>query len=330
MTAALKVFFAIGIFVILCGNPVYGAEMEDLVVLRDTLRPHSSEAYQNVYKTIPWVPRERAFVLKSLRRINTLAPGLLPRAASDETLSVYRANVRTYAKGGTRLIVVGKMVFAYPDNSFRVLLHEVAHSADSYMKLSGSGAFREVFEPKIRTARALLAKEGLTPATAAALPIGARRKRIERMVRVKTGLPSAYAAHSLAECLSEVTSFWVTPEFKYTPSPEVVRLLSPFVNERVSPNPAEVHFRQAESFMQKGQISAAINKLTEVIRAEPNFYQAYSLRGYAYLKLKKNNPGLKDLKYARDLVSPLQGSYGFYSREYKRVRTLTQAENKPQ
>ena len=324
MTGSLRFLFAIGAFIILCGNSVYGAEMEDLVVLRDTLRPNSSEAYQNVYKTIPWVPKERAFVLKSLHRINTLAPGLLPRAASDGTLSVYRANVRTYAKGGTKLIVVGKMVFVYPDFSFRVLLHEVVHSADSYMKLSGSEAFREIFEPKIKTARALLAKEGLTPAAAAALPLGERRKRIERMVRTQTGLPSAYAAHSLSECLSEVTSFWLTPEFKYTPDPGVVRLLSPFVKETALPDLTDVSFRQAKTLVQQGQIYAAINKLTEVIRADPTFYQAYSVRGYAYLKLGKNDLALKNLKRARDLVSPLQGSYGFYDREYKRVRKRTQ------
>jgi len=273
------------------------------------------------------VADERAFVLKSLRRINGLAPGLLPRAAADGTLSVYRANLRTYAKGGTRLIVVGKMVFVYPDFSFRVLLHEMVHAADSYDKLSGSAAFRNIFEPKIKAARALLAKEGLTPAAAAALPLGERRKRIERMVRTQTGLPSAYAAYSLTECLAEVASFWVTPEFKYTPSPEMVRLLGPFVRQSVPPDPADQLFREAESRLNHGDFAGAIKKASLVIKAEPAFYQAYSVRSYAYLKLKKNKLALGDLKQARDRVSPLQSSYSFYNREYKRVSKLLETRH---
>jgi hypothetical protein len=322
MTGSLRVFFAIGIFAFFCGNPVYGAEVEGLVTLRDTLRPNSSEAIQETYKTIPWTPKQRAFVLKSLRRINALAPGLLSRGAADGTLSVYRADLRTYAKGGTQLIVVDRKLFIYPDFSSRVLLHEVVHAADSYMKLSGSEGFREIFEPKIKAARALLAKEGLTPASAAAMPIGERRKRIERALRRQTGLPSAYAAHSLAECLAEVTSFWVAPEFSYLPGPDAVRLLSPFVNEAAPPDPVDVHFRQADFLLQNGQSRAAIKALTKVVQADPRFYQAFSTRGYAYLKLGKNKAGLQDLKQARDLVSPLQSSYGFYDREYKRVRKL--------
>lgn len=324
MRASLPYFFAILFFSFANSPAVLGADLQDLVILRDTLRPNSSEASSNTYKTIAWVPKERAFALKSLHRINDLAPGLLPRAASDGTLSVYRANLPTYARGGTQLIVVDRKLFIYPNYSFRVLLHEVVHSADNYMKLSGSKAFREIFEPKIKAARALLAKEGLTPALAAALPIGARRKRVERMVRAQTGLPSAYAARNLAECLSEVISFWVTPEFKYMPSADVVRLLSPFVRQPVPANPVDQHFRQAEARLRQGQVFAAVKMLTGVIRAEPNFYQAYSLRGYAYLKVKKNKAGLHDLKQARDRVSPLQNSYAFYDQEYKRVRKLVQ------
>jgi len=326
MTAPLRFFFIIGVFAILYGHTVYGAEVEDLVTLRDTLRPNSNEAMRETYKTIPWTPKQRAFILKSLRRINALAPGLLPRGAADGTLSVYRADLRTYAKGGTQLIVVDRKLFIYPDFSSRVLLHEVVHSADSYMKLSGSAAFREIFEPKIKLAQALLAKEGLTPARAAAMPIGERRKRIERALRTQTGLPSAYAAHSLAECLAEVVSFWVAPQFSYMPGPDAVRLLSPFVNEAAPPDPVDVLFRQADSLLQNGQTRAAIKTLTKVVQADPSFYQAYSTRGYAYLKLGKNKAGLQDLKQARDLVPPLQSSYGFYEREYKRVRALIQGK----
>lgn len=324
MAGLLRVFLAISVVIILCGSLAYGGEVEDLVVMRDTLRPNSSEAAMDTYKTIPWVPNERAFILKSLRRIHALAPGLLPRAASDGTLSVYRSNLRTYAKGGTKLIVIGKMVFAYPDFSFRVVFHETVHAADNYHKLSNSNAFRKIFEPKIEAARVLLAKEGLTPARAAALPLGERRKRIEKMVRTQTGLPSAYAAYSLSECLSEVVSFWLTPEFNYTPSPAVVRLLSPFVSQAAPPDPVDQLFRQAERSLRHGDFAGAAKKASQVIKADPTFYQAYSLRGYAYLKLKKNKYALRDLKKAHELVPPLQGSYAFYDKEYKRVRALVQ------
>ncbi len=326
MRASLKLFFVIFFFGIANAQVVFGAEVEDLVVMRDTPRPNSSEAERGTYKTIPWIPKERAFVLKSLRRIHTLAPGLLPRAAADGTLSVYRSNLRTYAKGGTKLIVIGKMVFVYPDFSFRVVFHEVVHAADNYHKLSNSNAFREIFEPKIKAARALLAKEGLTPSGAAALPLGERRKRIEKMVRVQTGLPSAYAAHSLSECLAEVVSFWLTPEFKYTPSPAVVHLLNPFVNQAAPPDPVDQLFREAERSLRHGDFAGAAKKASQVIKADPTFYQAYSLRGYAYLKLKKNKYALRDLKKAHELVPPLQGSYAFYDKEYKRVRNLIQAK----
>jgi tetratricopeptide (TPR) repeat protein len=307
-----------GMFLI--AQPTFGADSEDYAILRDTLKPGSPEAYKGTYKTRAWQPKERIWVQENFRRFHALAPALLPRGAADGTLSVYRANLRTYAKGSMQRIIIDDKVFLYPDYSARVLLHELVHSADSYGRLSGSDGFRKVFEPKIKKARALLQTKGLTPATAAALPIGAARKEIERAIRTQTGLPSAYAAQNLSECLSEVVSFWVMPEYKYTPDPQSVGVLQTFISEPSAPNLADINFRKAEALQRGGKIREAIKALDKTIKTDPNFYQAYSMRGYLYLALKKPRPGLADLKRARDTIPRMQRNYAFYDGEWRRVQ----------
>ncbi len=246
----------------------------------------------------------------------------MSRGASDETIAVYLADLPNYAKGGTQIIAIDEIMFAHPDYSYRVLFHEMVHAADSYDRLSNSEAFRKIFEPKIWQAIALLESEGLTPSTAAALPLGDRRKQIEDKVRVETGLPSVYAAHSLGECLAEVISHWLAPEYDYTPPLGTIALLSSFVSEPALPNLVDVRFRQAEAMLRAREFKKALGQLSTVIGDDSKFYQAYSMRGYLHLNMKRYERALQDLKQARDLVPQLNNDYGFYDREWKRVSKL--------
>ncbi len=297
----------------------------DLVTVRDTPRPGSDEAYRKTYKTLVWTPNERAVIQSQLAKIYRRAPGLLIRGAGEGTISLYRAHINTYAKGGPRLVVLSKDHFTYPDYSIRVLFHEMVHTADAYNRLSGSEAFKAIFVPKIKQARALLAQEGLTPASAAALPLDARRQKIERAVRRQTGLPSAYAARNLAECLAETISFWLTPEYRYTPPASAIDLLTPFISANSVPNPLDADYRQALVLAYAGKSDAAAAKLTQIIARDPQFYQAFSTRGYIHLKAKDFARAVQDLKQARDLISPYQTGYGFYDSEWKRVSALAKA-----
>ncbi len=311
-----------------CALAVFGASVaqsagvDDLITFQDVLRPGSDEAYRKTYKTLAWSSDERAIIQKHFQRIYALAPGLLYRGASDHSIALYRVDLPTYAKGGVQLIVIDKKAFLYPNYSTRVILHELVHTADSYGKLSGSEAFRALYEPKILAARNLLRGEGLTPSTAAALPLGERRKYIERLIREKTGLPSAYAARNLSECLAEVMSFWLLPEYKYTPPAQMVEWLTPIVKGPGEVDPLEVQFRKAKALIRSGRIKTAIAQFSRVIRADPGFYQAYSMRGYLYLKINKNKLAVQDLKQAHDLISPYQSDYGFYDSEWRRVANL--------
>ncbi|PHR58049.1 MAG: hypothetical protein COA47_11125 [Robiginitomaculum sp.] len=301
---------------------VLRTEVEDLIVLRDTLRPGSQEAYRQTYKTIVWAPEQHRSILEYFHKINKLAPGLLSRGASDGTIAVYLTDLPNYAKGGTQNIAIDEVMFAYPDFSHRVLFHEMVHAGDSYRRVSNSEAFRRIFEPRIRQAIALLKSEGLTPSTAAALPLGERRKQIEDKVRMETGLPSAYASRNLGECLAEVISFWLSPEYSYTPPLGTIELLFSFVEEPALPNLVDVRFRAAEAMLRADEFKKALRQFSRVIRDEPKFYQAYSMRGYLYLNMKKYELALQDLKQARDLVPRLEADYAFYDNEWKRVSQL--------
>jgi len=299
-----------------------GASVEDLVVFRDSLKPGSAEAHDRPFNTEPWSEKERAFALRALQQIHSLAPALLPRGASDKNISLYRASLPGYAKGGVQRMAFDKKAFIYPDYSSRVILHEVVHTADAYDRMAGSEPFRKIFEPKIEHARALLKREGLTPATAAALPIGKRRQRIERAVRTQTGLPSAYAARDLEECLAEVISFWISPEYNYTPDPQAVPLLTPFVQTTPGPDPVEIRFREAQALQRMGQTRKSIELLDQIIREAPYFHQALSLRGFLFLALNKPALAANDLKRSRELVSPLQRTHAFYDTQWRRAHQL--------
>ena len=296
-----------------------GGEADQFIEFRDTPRPGTQEASSGRYAIQPWAAGEKAIARADFARIHALAPGLLPRGAAGGRIAVYRARLRTYAKGGRQRMMLDRKMFFYPQLSFPVLLHESVHTADSAMRISGSVDFRAIFEPEILKARALLKHQGLTPAMAAALPIGARRRKIERLVRQKTALPSAYAARNLAECLAEVVAFWLNPDYAYTPPEKAQALLRPFVSTAPAANRNEARLYAAETLYQQGKYRQAVKLLSQIIAHDPDFYQAWSARGYAYLKLHRPALAERDLKQARDLVPPLQSGYGFYDSEWKRV-----------
>lgn len=299
-----------------------GDGVETYVEILDTLRPGSSEAQSQQYPVLEWASADKALVLGQLKKIHRLAPGLLPRGAADGKISVYLAKLRTYAKGGTQLIVLDRRALPVKgvDYSYRIVLHELVHTADSYHRLSDSDQFRKAMEPRIIRAREILKAEGLTPVKAAALPLGDRRKTLEQTVRRETGLPGIYACANLAECLAEVTSFWVAPEYRYDPPEEVVPVLREFVMKSVEPDTIEMAFREAENTFRGGDYSKTINQLSPLLDQRPQFYQAASLRGYAYQRLKQLDLAEKDLRQARDSISPYQSGYSFYDSEWRKIR----------
>ena len=324
MTNNKLITIMLGCFMLISSGIVFASEVEDFVEFRDSLKPGSSEASGNSYQTIAWAENERDFVLKSIQRMHSLAPALLPRGASDGTISLYRAKLRNYAKGGPQRLLLDEKVFLYQDYSSRVVLHELVHTADGYSRFSSSDEFRQIFEPKIRRAQALLKQEGLTPATAAALPIGERRKKIELAVKKETGLPSAYASRNLTECLAEVVSSWLFSEYRYSPGPEAIALLTQFVSKTVPPHPADIAYRAGEALFSSGKTREAIEQWSNAIELDSGFYQAYSSRGFAYERLNKLELAVKDLKQSRDLVPPFQFAFEFYDSQWKRVSKLAQ------
>lgn len=300
------------------------AGAEHFIEFRDSAKPGTDEVASGRYAMHPWTENEKAIALAGFRRIHALAPGLLPRGAAGGKIAVYRAKLRTYAKGGFRRMVLDRKMFFHPDRTFTILLHETVHTADSMMKLSGSPAFRAIFEPRILKARTLLRNEGLTPATAAALPIGPKRQRIEQLVRRTTGLPSAYAARNLAECLAEVVSFWLSLGLHYTPPPRAQSLLRPFVRSApAEPDKDAILLHAARALYRQGDYDKAIKTLTQIIRHDPTVYQAWSARGYAFLKLRQRILAERDIKQARDRVPKLQSGYAFYDAEWNRIHKAT-------
>lgn len=306
-----------------CGIATAG-DVADLVVFRNTLRPGSAEADEAVYQLEPWKAAERDQVLAQLNRINELAPGLLVRGASDGTISVYLAKLRSYAKGGPKRILLDRRGLPVPGRpySYRILLHELVHTADCYDRLSGSDFFRRIIEPRIEQARKILEDEGLTPVTAASLPLGDRRRKLEQRVRRETGLPGVYASANLTECLAEIVSFWVAPEFRYSPPEELKLQLQEFVAKGVPPEKNDIAFRRAATLFRARKYQQAISELDPVIESQANFYQATSLRGYAHERLNRLKDAERDLRATRDAISPYQHGFSFYDREWQRVKKL--------
>jgi len=57
-------------------------------------------------------------------------------------------------------------------------------------------------------------------------------------------------------------------------------------------------FEEAKAFYQNYQLPEAIEKLNEAIEREPNFVEAYTLKGYVFIDSKNNDEALKSFKNA--------------------------------
>ena len=277
--------------------------LDQLIEFRNTLKPGTKESHTKKYQVLQWPEQSKASLRKHLEYVNRRAPALLSRGAGSNKIRIYYANLPGYAKGGEQIIVLDKKSFPTRgmDWTRRIIIHELCHTADYFNQASNSLLFRKVVEPKLKLAANLLKQEGLTPRQAAALPLGERRKKIESLIRTKTGLPSAYASANLTECLAEMVSFWVDELYHYKPPAELVPLMEKLTRKHQPAHASLKHYKSGENWFAKGQYKLA-------------------LKGHAHERMGNVNLAAHDMKSAVNHISRYQHGYHFYYSEWQRLK----------
>jgi len=276
----------------------------DLFEFRDAFRAGSEEAGKREYAPVPWGASERDLVRERLGIVSAQAPGLLDRAAGDGPISVYRAELPggSQAKGGYRRLTVGRNAFPAPGYDWltRILAHELVHVADPYDRLSAEPEWNALIEPRITKAREALAAVKLSPAMAAALPIGPRRTQVEAQVRKASGLPSAYAAYNSEEALAEVVSFMLDKDAGYAPPPEMAAFLRKRLLSSASgaKDPAGAAYREGLRRAAEGKHGEAIAAFSEVVRLDARFLLAFMERAHSRQELGAKAAAIEDFSQA--------------------------------
>lgn len=307
--------------------PDEAKELEGYVEFWDALKPGTTEASRKDYEVVAWQEDEKRAVVQYLMFLRERAPHLLKRGGLGEEIRVYRAPLKNYAKGGRQYIILDEKAFSplVADWIRRIVIHEIVHTADTFKFLSNSEEFRAVAEPRIKQAVSVLEKENLTPAQAAALPLGQRRDKVENLIKKKTGLPSAYAAENLSECLAEMISFWLDDTYSYKPPAEFLPFLRSLTQESPPVPVAVGKYLEGERLFGSRNFGAALASLTAAIDEDPRFYRAVALRGHTRERLGQNELAVRDMQDAVGLLSKYEQGYSFYLAELKRLQKTLSA-----
>lgn len=270
----------------------------------DAFRPGSEESVRREYAPVPWSASQRALVSARLESLHQRAPGLLDRAADGGRIGLYRAQLPgiSQAKGAYRRLTFDAKAFPSPGYDWltRIIAHELVHTADPYNRLSSDPEWTTLAEPRITTARDVLAKKGYTTAQAASLPLGPKRDEVETAVQAASGLPSAYAAHDSEEMLAEVVSFMLVSDTGYAPPVDMATFLRKHLLDPAPKigDPAGAAYREGLRRAAAGKYNDAQTSFSEALRADPNFMLAYMERAHARQEMQLNPDALADFTQA--------------------------------
>lgn len=239
-----------------------------------------------------WSSTEKEAFLKVWACVVNRAPALVVRARHGNALSAIRAqtvissadiNGRTDGAAAARYgtILITDQFFSPGYDLVPALAHELGHLADLEGHLSQSKewvALQKTRIERVRSALKISKTEGL--------------QILDDHGSVSLGLPSLYAATSYSESLAEWTRLYV--EGKSMPGS-----INKFIEDRVINLHAgeeasdEVMMHAIEEFRAK-KYAESIKTLSQVIRMDPEFLQAYADRARAYEACSKTEEARAD------------------------------------
>jgi tetratricopeptide (TPR) repeat protein len=282
------------------------AGLDNAVLFLDKHEPNTVDNFAG-FTGQPWRAEEKEEIIGYLKTIQEKAPGLLRRATIYRPLKLYRQN--TMGKfiispnlRAENAIVFTDLFFQDP-RELKVVVHEIAHLADSSLKVANSKEWVNLVRPRIEKVKERLRKEGLTLIEA----IWVKQVNREDVAHAE-GLPSLYAASDEMEALSEYVASIVTVESVAIPPSVKAFVVSKMLSPSVKPNESTRAFHEGRSSLVLGRPDKALAAFDRAIKREPGFIAVYEERAKVWLQKGDPDKAIADLSQAIILGSVKSGS----------------------
>jgi tetratricopeptide (TPR) repeat protein len=295
------------------------SSLDDSILFLDKHEPNNADNFGG-FTGQSWQTEEKGKVLGYLKIIQEKAPGLLRRATIYRPLKLYRQNTMGKLIISPNLraenaIVFTDLFFQDPHGP-KIVTHEIAHLADSSLKVTNSKEWVNLVRPRIEKVRARLKKEGLTLIEA----IWVKQVNREDLAH-EEGLPSLYAASDEMEALSEYVASIVTAESVAVPASIKAFIESRLLAVSVKPDESTRYFHEGLSFLVLKQSDNALASFDRAIKLDPGFVAAYEERAKVWLQKGDPDKAISDLSQTINL-----GSVKSESIRYDRAELLSKKQ----
>jgi tetratricopeptide (TPR) repeat protein len=290
-------------------------DLGSLIRFHDEVKP--SKHLSSTFEAKPWREREKQTVLRHLQAIQKRLPGLMRRATAYVPIRIYRTerleDPRFPARAEVavhRLAITDR--FFLSGNRICILIHELVHLADPFLKTALSKEWVELVKPRMGQVRDSLKLKGV-PAIKAATEH--KDTDIVRLaIARKRGFPTYYASTSLIEALAEFTAYGFL-DLGYSP-PEAIKAFvkSKLLSTEVVPDPPSRHAHQGLAALENGRLDEAISAFDKAIKLDPDFAIGYEYRGRAWGYRKESDRALADFNQVISLTKNSGYSRGYYRR----------------
>ena len=252
-------------------------------------------------ETKAWTPAEKATVNRAIEEAKAVAPGVYARATSLGRIPLYRIvatkEIAAAVGGFDRFCVMFTDTYFTTREKFRVVafIHELVHVLDNGNRFSRDATWPNVMKPIFERVDGELIKLGIQSWDVARQQLGDGRA-------AAWGLPTFYARdnlhEALAECVAYLAVFPDSPEFA---APDAVReyVTKRFLVSEFQTDSALVAYVKGRDLLQSEKVSEAISALTEAIKHDEDFADAYFSRGLALLHGRQFDAAISDFnRYA--------------------------------
>lgn len=285
------VFLCIALGFLGSAASVIAAEWEEFVEFRDTVKPGTVPdvfVRQGKITVQPWTSDEKKEMQGYTGKVYALLPELFRIGASQGPIPFYRINMGS-SYGGH-----GSLWLSFMNQN--VIAHELTHVADAEHKIVRSVEFRKLVEPRIKNLRAIMKENGYTDPTS-----GEADKRKDLIY--PSGLPSFYATSTIQETLAMYV--WASAmDKKFSMPPDIKAFLDQHIfHAKRSADPSVALYRDGKLARLNGDHKTAYAKLSDAIKYDVIFAEAYIERGLTLMALGKNKLAADDFTSALGLMS---------------------------
>jgi tetratricopeptide (TPR) repeat protein len=251
-----------------------------------------------------WTPEEKITVVRAIEEAKAAAPGVYARAIALGRMPLYRTGEETEvvaaAGGFDRFNVKFTETFFKQPENYRVVtfIHELVHVLDTGRRVSHDAAWAKLMKPVFEQVDAELSKRGIASPAAAG-------KQLSRKEAAAWGLPTFYARTNLTEALAEYVSHLAISDTLGVTVPDTIPdAVRKFVEKKFFANEfktdsAIIAYVKGRRLLQAGKSLEAMIALTEAIKHDEDFADAYFSRGVAFLHGRQSDAAISDFnRYA--------------------------------